>query len=98
MLKLTRWCIAHRRYVVGGWVAIAIVPTVIAGAGGRQYATNFTLPGTDAQRAYDLLKNEFKAQSGDVDSVVFHTAHGTIASPQVRNAITALTAQLQRDP
>ena len=98
MLKLTRWCIAHRRYVFAGWVAVAIITTVIAGAVGRQYATNFTLPGTDAQRAYDLLKNEFKAQSGDVDNVVFHTAQGTIASPQVRNAITALTAQLQRDP
>ena len=25
MLKLTRWCIAHRRYVVAGWVALAVL-------------------------------------------------------------------------
>ncbi len=32
MIGLTRWCIAHRRWVILGWIAIAIGTTVIAGA------------------------------------------------------------------
>ena len=56
MLKLTRWCIRHRRRVFVAWLAIAVLTTVVAGAVGRNYATNFSLPGTQSQHALDLLK------------------------------------------
>ena len=55
---------------------MAVLTTAIAAAAGRNYATNFSLPGTESQRALDLLKKEFPAQSGDVDTIVFHTANG----------------------
>jgi putative drug exporter of the RND superfamily len=98
MVGLTRWCIAHRRWVVGGWVLVAIVTTVIATTVGRQYANNFTLPGTEAQQVVDLLNNEFPAQSGDVDTIVFHTSHGSVLSPQVRAAIVPLLERVSRMP
>src|SRR5580692_8587020 len=98
MLKLTRWCISHRRLVVVGWVAIAVLTTVLAGAVGRQYATNFSLPGTQSQHASDLLQHEFKTQSGDLDTIVFHVSHGTVASPAVRAAIAPLLARVSRSP
>jgi RND superfamily putative drug exporter len=75
-----------------------VLTTVIAGAVGRQYATDFSLPGTEAQRVVDLLGNEFKAQSGDVDTIVFHTAHGTVDDPAVRNAITPLLKKVEQMP
>ena len=56
MIRLAKWCIAHRRWVIGGWVAVAVLTTVIATAVGRQYATDFSLPGTESQRVVDLLK------------------------------------------
>jgi RND superfamily putative drug exporter len=98
MLKLTRWCIAHRRRVVVGWVAVAVITTVVAGAIGRSYATNFSLPGTESQRALDLLRREFPAQSGDVDTIVFHVSGATIDSPAVRAAMTQVLARVSRDP
>ena len=76
MIGLSRWCIAHRRWVIVGWVVIAVGSTVIATAVGRQYATNFSLPGTESQHVIDLLQSEFKTQSGDVDTIVFHTSNG----------------------
>ena len=81
MLKFTRWCIAHRGRVFVAWVAIAIITTRHRQAVGRNYATNFTLPGTESQRALDLLKREFPTQSGDVDTIVFHVSGGTVDSP-----------------
>ena len=63
MLKVTRWCIAHRRRVFVAWIAVAVLTTVAASAAGRNYATNFSLPGTESQRALDLLKKEFPAQA-----------------------------------
>jgi RND superfamily putative drug exporter len=97
MLKFTRWCIAHRRPVVVAWIAVAVLTTVLAGAAGRNYATDFSLPGTESQHAVDLLGKEFKAQAGDVDTVVFHTSQGTIDSPAVRTAMAKLQTELTGD-
>ena len=87
MRGLARWCVAHRRRVVVGWIAVAVLTTVVAHAVGPNYVTAFGLPGTESQRALDLLKRDFKAQSGDADAIVFHVSHGTIDSPAVRAAI-----------
>jgi putative drug exporter of the RND superfamily len=98
MLRLARWCIRHRRSVFVMWVATAVLTTVIAGAVGRQYATNFSLPGTETQRAYDLLNHEFPSASGDVDTISFHVANGTIDSPAVRSAISSLLTRVEGAP
>ncbi len=98
MLKLARWCLEHRKKVVLTWVAIAVLTTVLAQAAGRNYATNFTLPGTESQHALNLLKREFPAQGGDIDTIVFHTASGNVYSPQVRAAIGPLIARVARMP
>ena len=96
LLGIVRWCIAHRRRVVVVWVAVAVLATVLAGSVGRQYASDFSLPGTESQRASDLLKREFRAQSGDVDTIVFHVSQGTIDSPAVRGAIAPLLARVSK--
>ncbi len=98
MIGLSRWCIAHRRWVIVGWIAIAIGSTVLAGAVGRRYATNFSLPGTEAQRVTDLLQNDFKSQSGDTDTIVFHYANGTVDAPHVRATIKPLLAKVKDMP
>jgi putative drug exporter of the RND superfamily len=98
MLKLARWCLEHRRKVVALWIVIAALSTVLAQAAGRHYSNNFTLPGTESQRALDLLQREFPARGGDIDTIVFHTASGTVYSPQVRGVIGALIARVSRMP
>jgi RND superfamily putative drug exporter len=98
MLQLTRWCMAHRRRVVVAWVALAILASALAQVVGREYTTDFSLPGTQSQRAADLLSREFPAQSGDVDTIVLHVAHGTVLAPNVRGAVTALLDRVRRLP
>jgi RND superfamily putative drug exporter len=98
MVGLSRWCITHRRWVVAVWLVIAVGTTVIAGAVGRQYATDFSLPGTEAQHVVDLLGSEFKAQSGDTDTIVFRNATGSIDAPAVKNAMTPVLARVARMP
>jgi len=98
MLKLARSCVRHRRLVVVAWVIIAIGTTVLASAAGRNYSNNFQLPGTQAQKASDLLVSQFPAQSGDIDQVVWHTSIGTIDSAAVRSAIEPMLARVARLP
>ncbi|HUY58798.1 MAG TPA: MMPL family transporter [Solirubrobacteraceae bacterium] len=88
----------HRRWVVITWVAIAIIANVVASVVGRQYATNFTLPGTESQHVADLLTSQFKAQSGDVDTIVFHYANGRYDAPKVKTAIEPLLKKVAADP
>jgi putative drug exporter of the RND superfamily len=94
MRGLARWCVAHRRLVVVAWVAVAILTTAVAHVVGPSYVTSFGLPGTESQRALDLLKRDFKTQSGDTDAVVIHVSRGTVDSPAVRAAITPLLARV----
>jgi putative drug exporter of the RND superfamily len=98
MLGLSRWCISHRRWVVIGWVLLAIVTTVIAGAVGRHYATDFSLPGTESQHVVDQLNTEFPAQSGDTDTIVWHTPAGTIDDANVRAQLVPLLAKVAKMP
>jgi len=93
MLNLARWCISHRRRVVLTWVVIAVGATVIAGVVGRNYSTNFQLPGTEAQRATNLLTKEFPSQSGDLDQIVWHTTSGSVDAPAVRVAMGSVMAR-----
>ena len=81
---------AHHRRVVVAWVGVAIGVTVLANVIGSNYVTVYSLPGTQSQQAHDLLAQEFKVQSGDADTIVFHVSHGTIDSPAVRAAMVPL--------
>src|SRR5579859_1147907 len=98
MLGLARWCIGHRRRVVIGWVVAAVLASLLAGAVGRHYTTTYNLPGTESQRVLDLLRSEFKAQSGDIDTIVFQTTRGSVFSPQVQGALAPLLTRVGHMP
>jgi RND superfamily putative drug exporter len=96
MRRLARWCMTHRRRVVVGWIAVAVLVSVLAHAIGPSYSSVFGIPGTESQRARELLKHEFPAQGGDVDTIVFHVTQGTVDAPAVRTSIVPLLAHVGR--
>ncbi len=98
MIGLSRWCMRHRRWVVIAWLAVAVGSQVIASAVGRNYSTDFTLPGTQSQRVSDLLTKEFPSQSGDIDTIVFRYTNGRYDAPAVKTAIEGLLRKVAKDP
>jgi RND superfamily putative drug exporter len=98
MIGAARWCIAHRRLVVAVWVLVAVLSTVVAGVVGRNYATDFSLPGTESQHVVDLLNSEFPAQSGDVETIVWHTPNGAVDDAAIRAKIEPLLAKVSQAP
>jgi RND superfamily putative drug exporter len=98
MLASARWCIAHRRRVVVIWILAAIAITAIAQAVGSHYENNFSLPGTESQRAVQLLESRFPQQSGDLDQIVWRVPGGSVNSAAVRHAIEPLLAKVGHDP
>jgi RND superfamily putative drug exporter len=96
--RAARWCVQHRRRALVAWVALLVVVLGVSGAVGTRQANQFSLKGTESQRAQDLLKAEFPAQSGDVDQIVFHARHGRITDPAVRARIAPALARVRRLP
>ena len=88
MLTLARWSSDHRRAVVALWfVAAHRRDGPLERRRQPLLSNDFSLPGTDAQRAADLLSSRFPAQSGDSDQIVLHTPRGTLAAPAVRGQV-----------
>ena len=96
--RVANWTIAHRRVTLACWLAILIVVSVGARAVGTRQATNFNLPGTDTQRAIDLLKRQFPAQAGDEDQIVLRATGGRIDAPALRARISRMLRQVARSP
>jgi putative drug exporter of the RND superfamily len=96
--RLARFCIDHRRAVVVGWVLVVIAVTAIASTVGTRYASNFSLPGTESQRATDLLQRDFPAQAGDTDQIVIAARQGSVTAPAVKARIAPMLARVSRLP
>jgi RND superfamily putative drug exporter len=84
--------------------SLAILAAVIVGiaalsalAGGG-FSDDFRTPGTESQRAFDLLSTRFPAQSGDTATLVFSVERGTLRDGGRPAAIRATMAQVARQP
>src|SRR5688500_4567835 len=98
MRKLAAWCHDRRRTVIGLWVAAFIVSAALMATAAGEFVNNFQLPGTESQRAYDLLKEKFPAQSGDTASVVFAVEEGGVLDAANRAPIERVIGEIEKSP
>ena len=98
MRKLAAWCHDRRRTVIGLWVAAFVLCAALWVAAAGEYVNNFRLPGTESQRAYDLLKERFPQQSGDTASVVFAVDKGRVLDAGNRPQIERVRAEIKKSP
>jgi putative drug exporter of the RND superfamily len=96
--RLARWSGQHRRRVIIGWIVLLVVALGVSGAVGTKYSNNFSLGGTDSQRATDLLKRDFPAQAGDEDTIVMRARQGHVTDPAVRARMEPVLAKVARLP
>src|SRR3954468_4442619 len=96
MRKLAAFCHDRRRTVIGLWVAAFVLSIALWGTAAGDYVNNFRLPGTESQRAYDLLKDRFPQQSGDTASVVFAVKDGRVLDH--RAVIQSARARIAQSP
>src|SRR5437588_7507048 len=92
------WAAAHRRLVVIGWIVALVGAVGASSAVGTNYGDSFSLKGTDSQRAVDLLKRNFPAQSGDSDQIVLQARSGSVTATAVQARVTPVLQQIARLP
>src|SRR5215212_3292995 len=98
MRRLAAWCHDRHRTVIGIWVVAFVLLAALWGAAAGGYVNNFRLPGTESQRAYDLLKDRFPQQSGDTATVVFSVDDGRVVAASHRPQIERVLAEIKESP
>ncbi|HEX4719234.1 MAG TPA: MMPL family transporter [Thermoleophilaceae bacterium] len=88
-VRLARVCSAHPWRTFLAWLLALVVIQVVAGGVGKKEISSFRLPGTESQRAYDLLAQHFPGAKGDTDQLVYKARSGTLRDPAVRARIQA---------
>jgi RND superfamily putative drug exporter len=88
-VRLARICNAHRWRTFFVWLLALVAIQVVASAVGTKQIASFRLPGTESQRAYDLLAAHFPAAKGDSDQLVFRARSGKLTDSSDRARIGA---------
>ncbi|KUN79547.1 MMPL family transporter [Streptomyces griseoruber] len=88
MAALARWCVRNRLVAVVLWLLALVGTATAAVATGSAYSNDYEVPGTESGRATRLLAEGFPTLGGDSDTVVWHTASGTVRAADVEQTMT----------
>jgi RND superfamily putative drug exporter len=96
---LARWARANASHpwrVIGSWLGILVVLIVLVGTVGGSLKDEFEIPGSDTQKATDLIESEFAEEQGGVLNLVFAAPEGErLDTPERRAAIQGAIARLK---
>src|SRR5712691_8788045 len=96
---LARWarmCATHPWRVVVAWIGIIALLIVLVGTVGGSLRDKFEIPGSDTQRATDLIKSQFASEQGSVLNIVFAAPEGQrLDTPERKAAIDKAIARLR---
>ena len=91
--RLAHLCYRRRGRVVVLWLVALVAVNVIGSQIGSSYSQSFALPGTESQRAIDLLQARFPAKAGDSGQIVFADPAG-LRQPAVQARMTDVFAEV----
>src|SRR5215217_8758402 len=91
-----RACATHPWRVIIGWVGIVAALIVLVGTIGGSLKDEFEIPGSDTQKATDLIESQFASEQGSVLNVVFAAPAGQrLDTPARKAAIEKAITQLR---
>jgi RND superfamily putative drug exporter len=98
LARWTRACATHPWRVVFGWIGIVVVLVALVATLGGGLRDEFEIPGSDTQKATDLIEAEFASEQGGVLNLVFAAPEGErLDTPERRAAIGKAVALLKTD-
>ncbi|MCC3767167.1 MMPL family transporter, partial [Streptomyces sp. UNOC14_S4] len=97
MTSLARWCLRRRFAVILLWLVALLGTGAAATLSGSAYSDDYGVPGTESARATALLEKAFPGQGGD-DTIVWHTASGTVRAPAVEQRMSAVLREVAALP
>ena len=97
--RLGHLCARRRLLVLGAWLVVAVALGVLATQAGTQTTDNVTLPGTDSQRATDVVEAGFgDGLANGTNPIVLAAPRGAkLTEARYRAAVERLVAAYERD-
>lgn len=95
--RLGGFSIRHRRAVVAGWLLVVVAMGVLSAAFSKPFADQFKIPGTESQRAIELIESRTPGANADgaTGRVVFAAPAGErLTSGAARTAVAGAAKRL----
>jgi putative drug exporter of the RND superfamily len=89
----TRRIIRHRKKVLAGWLVVLVIGGYGAANVGKLLSNRFSVPGSDAERGLDLLKDRFDERGDGAFTLVFQADRPVAKSPAFRRRVEAAAQQ-----
>ena len=88
MTTITRWVLAHRRWVAGFWVVVTIVGMATVGQTTKSFSKEFSVPGRQGYETNSQIQRRFGqgGRTSPLIGVVTLPAGTSMSSPAVRAA------------
>ncbi len=95
MRRLAQTCYHRRRSVLAIWLVLLVGLSFLATTAGGVFKVQFGLPGSESERAFEILKEDgFQQRAGVQAKVVFRDARG-VRDPAVRAAMDDLFRRVE---
>jgi RND superfamily putative drug exporter len=92
--RLAAGCYRRRRFVLAGWLVLAIGLLAVASAGAGEFDNEFGLPGSESQEAFDRLEDGgFGDRAGAIIQLVVVAGSG-VDDPAVQAEFEAVLAEI----
>ena len=76
LVRLAHISYRYRRWVLGAWLVVLFGLSALAGSAGDAYSSKFNLPGSDSQKASDLLTALDTSRAGVTGDLVLKAPNG----------------------
>ncbi len=95
---LARFCVRRRFLVLGVWLVATIALVAVSHRLGDNTNDNLSLPGTDSQRASDILAKSFPSQANGTSPIVLHAYSGALTDSKYSGAVNEAAADVAKAP
>ena len=98
LYRLGRWCARRPWRVIGLWVLAIAAAFAAAAQWGGASSESIEIPGTESQRAIDLLEDRFPEAAGGRARVVFAADAGRVTDPRYQAGAQATLEEIRALP
>lgn len=98
LYRLGLWSARHAAYIIGLWTVILITAIYLGTWFAGPVSNSFSIPGTDSQKALDLLNTEFpQANGGDVRLIFAMPEGKQLTDENTQRAVIKMLDEVAKD-
>src|SRR5450755_4626230 len=98
LYRIARFCVRRRFAVVSVWVVAAVVLVGVSHQLGDNTNDNLSLPGTNSQKATELLSRSFPTQANGTSPIILHAPSGQLTDSKYASAVNSAASDLSKAP